>query len=258
VTDTPGGTGFVAVACGGLHSVALKTDGSLVSWGDDTYGQVSDTPVGTGFKTLAAGFYHGVAINSDRSLVSWGWDSYGQVTDTPGGTGFVAVDGGQGHGVALMEPTVPEFVHYQGHLNDSLGDPLDGVVDLTLRLYDDAFAGNLLLTSQHTGVQVTEGLFNLLIGSSTVTPGTESTLGDVFENHTGVWISIEVENDGETMPRKLIASVGYASRTGSAANLTQVVPRSTAPANPSKGAVYMDDTTNKLMVYDGTTWQACW
>ena len=30
------------------------------------------------------------------------------------------------------------------------------------------------------------------------------------------------------------------------------------PASASKGTVYMDDTTNKLMVYDSTTWQACW
>jgi hypothetical protein len=37
-----------------------------------------------------------------------------------------------------------------------------------------------------------------------------------------------------------------------------ITPRSTAPANPSKGTVYFNSTSNKLMVYDGTVWQACW
>ena len=32
----------------------------------------------------------------------------------------------------------------------------------------------------------------------------------------------------------------------------------TQPLTASKGDMYMDSSTNKLMVYDGTTWQACW
>jgi len=31
-----------------------------------------------------------------------------------------------------------------------------------------------------------------------------------------------------------------------------------APSNPEKGSIYFDDTTNKLRVYDGSTWQDCW
>ena len=41
-------------------------------------------------------------------------------------------------------------------------------------------------------------------------------------------------------------------------DVMNITPRATAPSGPSKGDVYMDDRTNKLMVYDGTTWQACW
>ncbi len=41
-------------------------------------------------------------------------------------------------------------------------------------------------------------------------------------------------------------------------DVMRLEPRAAAPANPSKGDIYMDDTTNKLMVYDGTIWQACW
>jgi len=254
----PAGTDFVAIAAGMYHSLGLKNDESIVAWGRDNYGQASP-PAGTDFVAIAAGYYHGLGLKGDGRIVAWGRDDYAQVTDTPAGSNFVAIEGGGGHSMALSVPPVPQLVNYQGRLNDSSGDPLAGVaVDLTFRLYDDAFAGNLLLTDHQTGVQVTEGIFDVLMGSGTLTPGTESTLGTLFQNHRGVWVSTEVESDGEMTPRQLIVSVGYATRAGSAADLTQVVPRSTAPASPAKGDVYMDDTTNKLMVYDGTTWQACW
>jgi hypothetical protein len=41
-------------------------------------------------------------------------------------------------------------------------------------------------------------------------------------------------------------------------SVLNMTPRTSAPPTPSKGDIYMDDTTNKLMVYDGTQWQACW
>jgi hypothetical protein len=36
------------------------------------------------------------------------------------------------------------------------------------------------------------------------------------------------------------------------------VPLNSAPASPTKGETYFDNTLNKLRVYDGTTWQNCW
>lgn len=37
-----------------------------------------------------------------------------------------------------------------------------------------------------------------------------------------------------------------------------LVPLSSPPANPSQGDIYFNGTTKKLMVWDGTAWQACW
>ena len=68
VTDTPTGTDFTAISAGGDFSLALKSDGSLVSWGDDRYyGQVSNTPTGTNFVRIAAGETHSLAIIPEPS-----------------------------------------------------------------------------------------------------------------------------------------------------------------------------------------------
>ena len=67
------------------YCVALKIDGSLVSWGLDVDGQVRDIPTGAGFVAVAVG----LALKSDGSLVSWGYDGHGAVSNTPTGAGFL-------------------------------------------------------------------------------------------------------------------------------------------------------------------------
>jgi hypothetical protein len=41
-------------------------------------------------------------------------------------------------------------------------------------------------------------------------------------------------------------------------DVMRLQPRSTAPSSPAEGDIYMDSSSHKLMVYDGTAWQACW
>ena len=41
-------------------------------------------------------------------------------------------------------------------------------------------------------------------------------------------------------------------------DVLNIEPRASAPSAPTKGDIYMDDITNKLMVFDGAVWQACW
>ncbi len=116
---------FTAIATGGLHTVALKADGSLFSWGKNLAGQLGDgtntdrwlpTQVGT-VKTwakIACGEFHTVAIRTDGSLWAWGSNLSGQLGDgtqvnkaapTKIGTGttWVAVMAGKSHTVALKK-----------------------------------------------------------------------------------------------------------------------------------------------------------
>ncbi|HLT03019.1 MAG TPA: hypothetical protein VK001_12610, partial [Geminicoccaceae bacterium] len=87
------GNGWVQVAGGADHTVALRADGSLWTWGDDTYGQLGNGPgsepvtqpqrVGTGndWLLVSAGIAGGatVAIKTDHTLWGWGRNISGEL-----------------------------------------------------------------------------------------------------------------------------------------------------------------------------------
>jgi hypothetical protein len=98
-SDAPAGNDFVALDGGWYHSLALRTDGSLVAWGSDMYGQCSSIPGGTtplgynqwqsvaaDFSAPAAGANHNLALKNDGTLAAWGYNGSGQCSSIPGGT----------------------------------------------------------------------------------------------------------------------------------------------------------------------------
>ncbi len=97
--NVPAGNNYAAVAAGWNHSVALKSDGSLVAWGTDGWGEC-DVPTGNNYAAVSAGYAHSVALKSDGSLVAWGSNDYGEC-DVPAGNNYAAVAAGYQHSVAL-------------------------------------------------------------------------------------------------------------------------------------------------------------
>lgn len=80
------------VGAGYIHSLALKTDGTLWSWGGNFQGQIGDntnnerhTPVQvsglTGVISFSANREHSVAVKSDGTVWAWGGNGYGQLGD---------------------------------------------------------------------------------------------------------------------------------------------------------------------------------
>lgn len=94
--SVPSGT-FIAVAAGGRHSVGIRSDGTLAGWGTNDFG-VSTPPAGT-FIAVAAGSGHNIGIRSDRTLAGWGLNVNGQI-NVPAGT-FTAVSAGNVHSIGL-------------------------------------------------------------------------------------------------------------------------------------------------------------
>jgi alpha-tubulin suppressor-like RCC1 family protein len=99
------GTGFRAgqFSAGGTHSCAIRADGTLACWGDDSKGQLDEVPSGT-FTAVSAGGAHTCAIRSDGTLACWGDDSNGQLDEVPSGI-FTAVSAGGAHTCAIRAPT---------------------------------------------------------------------------------------------------------------------------------------------------------
>jgi hypothetical protein len=93
--------GAEQVAAGGSHTCAIRTDGTLACWGDDSAGQLDGVPDGT-FRSLSAGGAHTCAIRTDGTLACWGDDSAGQLDGVPGGT-FLAVAAGGSHTCVIRD-----------------------------------------------------------------------------------------------------------------------------------------------------------
>jgi len=142
-TTLAGGTNWKQVSGGQHYTAAIKTDGTLWTWGRN-YGQLGDntttnrsTPVttfagGTNWKQVSGGYRHTAAIKTDGTLWTWGVNNSGQLGDntttnrlTPvttfaGGTNWKQVAGGRSHTSAIK--TDGTLWTWGGNFGGQLGD----------------------------------------------------------------------------------------------------------------------------------------
>ena len=124
VTTFAGGTNWKQVSCGRENTVAIKTDGTLWSWGRNYFNGDNNnvgnksTPVttfagGTNWKQVNFSFYNIIAIKTDGTLWTWGQNDDGQlgnasisgsatpITTFAGGTNWKQVSAGRSHTSAV-------------------------------------------------------------------------------------------------------------------------------------------------------------
>ena len=127
-------TSIEALAAGNVHSMALRSDGSVWAWGDGTHGQIGDgkarssaedqqipvqvvassdlTDFLIGITDIAAGFSHSLALKFDGTVWAWGNNSRNQVGDglsaiqtiplqRTGLSNIIGISGGGLHSLAL-------------------------------------------------------------------------------------------------------------------------------------------------------------
>ena len=82
-------------------TVARRSDGSVVAWGHNGWGQCNAPalPSGLSYVEIAAGNAHTVARRSDGSVVAWGNNQFGQlnVPALPAGLTYVEIAAGGGN-----------------------------------------------------------------------------------------------------------------------------------------------------------------
>ena len=126
VTTFAGGNNWKQVSSGNDHISAIKTDGTLWTWGSGSNGRLGNasisnrsTPIttfagGTNWKQVSGGSSHTAAIKTDGTLWTWGLGLNGQLgnasstntNSTPlttfaGGTNWKQVSGGGNHTAAV-------------------------------------------------------------------------------------------------------------------------------------------------------------
>src|SRR5689334_12876008 len=72
-------TNAIYVAGGWRHSLAIRTDGTLQAWGDDTIGQTDFWYEPTNCVSIACGQLHSLALQRNGFVIPAGGDLWGQV-----------------------------------------------------------------------------------------------------------------------------------------------------------------------------------
>jgi alpha-tubulin suppressor-like RCC1 family protein len=125
VQTISGGTNWRSVSVNSVHSAAIKTDGTLWSWGGGNGGKLGtnastsqSSPVqtisgGTNWRSVSVGFFHSAAIKTDGTLWLWSYGTSGQlgtnastnqsspVQTISGGTNWRSVSVGSVHSAAI-------------------------------------------------------------------------------------------------------------------------------------------------------------
>jgi alpha-tubulin suppressor-like RCC1 family protein len=135
VRTVPGRSKVVAIAAGGDHSLALRSDGTMTAWGNNQNGQLGDKTTATRLvpvavntasgvsalygKTvvaIAAGWQHSLALCSDGTVVAWGLNDLGQLGDNTTTNRLVPVAVNTASGIsALFGKTVVAIAAGNSH-----------------------------------------------------------------------------------------------------------------------------------------------
>jgi alpha-tubulin suppressor-like RCC1 family protein len=74
---------IVAMAAGEYHTMLLKDDGTVVAWGDNSYGQGNVPDAAIDVVALAAGNSHSLALTRNGTVVAWGTTATARPTFRP-------------------------------------------------------------------------------------------------------------------------------------------------------------------------------
>jgi len=197
IATATAGKSFTALSAGRHAAAGLTTDGNVVTWGDDSSGNVtgvSAAGIDGNAVQIDMGMQHGLALLDDNSVVGWGYDNQGSTSgaaDAIDGSAVKKVVAGNDVSFALLgDGTVAAWGSQAATLADGIADTADGrfIVDLDVYSYDivltfddgtiavvpSSSAQSADLAAQLDGrrtlqVEVSEGFTVALLGEPSVT-----------------------------------------------------------------------------------------
>ena len=95
--DDRQGSIYTPIAAGTLHSCGIRTDGSVLCWGNNGWGEAM--PPSGSFTTIAAGGHHSCGIRTDGSVACWGSNGWGEATPPVESFTTIAVSSGHSCGI---------------------------------------------------------------------------------------------------------------------------------------------------------------
>src|SRR5207245_1564094 len=159
------------------HSLALRGDGTVAAWGDNSYGQAS-VPAGlTNVVAVAAASYGSVALKADGTLVAWGyWALPAGLTNIVA----TAISAGGDQDLALLTQWPPEILVQPVSAQDYTGKEHTLRVSATSNdplTYQWQFNGNDLAGATNSSLTLH---FLHFEDAGTYTVTVSSALGSVF------------------------------------------------------------------------------
>jgi hypothetical protein len=102
----PGLSNVLQIASGNYHCLALKADGTVVSWGAGYSAPTNVPPEATNVVAITAGERSSTVLRADGTVVTWPCYASGYRPTCPlaGLTNVVAIGSGAFHGLALVAP----------------------------------------------------------------------------------------------------------------------------------------------------------
>lgn len=182
-------TDIVNIAAGAAHIVAVRSGGTVVTWGENTYGQTTlPASIASGLTPssplriieVAAGDRHSLALRADGTVVAWGDNRNGQATVPSGLSDVLHISAGNGHSVALKRNGT--IVAWGDDTYGQLNTPLTG------GFVKIAAAGGHTVALNRTGAVVAWGRNH--VGQATIPTGTYSDIA------AGAFHTVLTDGDG--------------------------------------------------------------
>jgi hypothetical protein len=124
---------------------------------------------------------------------------------------------------SLASAEIPQLISYQGKVTEGSQPVADGSYTMRFRIYNDPSSGTLRWDSGNQAVQVTNGVFSILLGES----GQPALVLSFDED---LWILVTFEGVNQ-IPRQRMVSVGYAYMASGIVPGTDIVGAITTGTN---------------------------